>query len=127
VSTGLTRNAWLSFAALLTSSGTLLCCVLPAVMVSLGAGATLASLVSAVPQLVWLSQEKGWVFGIAALLLAASGYLLWRGRTAPCPADPRAARTCAALRRVGSSLYGVALVAFLTGATFAFVLPALRG
>ena len=121
------RNAGVAMGTLLASSATLICCVLPAVMVSLGAGASLASLVSAVPQLVWLSQEKAWVFGAAALMLAASGWMLWRGRSLPCPADPRAARACATLRRVGSTLYGIALVAFLTGATFAFVLPALRG
>lgn len=121
------RNAGVAMGTLLASSATLICCVLPAVMVSLGAGASLASLVSAVPQLVWLSREKAWVFGVAALLLAASGWLLWRGRTLPCPADPRAARACATLRRVGSTLYGIALVAFLAGATFAFVLPRLRG
>jgi hypothetical protein len=121
------RNAGVAVGTLLASSATLVCCVLPAVMVSLGAGATLASLVSAVPQLVWLSREKAWVFGIAALLLAASGFLLWRARALSCPADPRAARACITLRRVGSVLYGVALVAFLTGATFAFVLPLLRG
>jgi hypothetical protein len=120
------RNAGVAAGTLLASSATLLCCVLPAVMVSLGAGATLASLVSAVPQLVWLSQEKAWVFGVAALLLAGSGVLLWRARSLPCPADPRAARACTTLRRVGSTLYGIALVAFLAGATFAFVLPALR-
>jgi len=121
------RNAGVAMGTLLASSATLICCVLPAVMVSLGAGASLASLVSAVPQLVWLSQEKAWVFGAAALMLAASGWMLWRGRSLPCPADPRAARACATLRRVGSTLYGIALVAFLTGATFAFVLPRLRG
>ena len=121
------RNAGVAFGTLLASSATLVCCVLPAVMVSLGAGASLASLVSAAPQLVWLSQEKPWVFGIAGLLLAASGWMLWRGRSLPCPADPRAARVCATLRRVGAVTYGVALVAFLTGATFAFVLPLLRG
>lgn len=120
------RNAGVAAGTLLASSATLVCCVLPAVMVSLGAGATFASLITAIPQLVWLSQEKAWVFGSAALLLAASGWLLWRGRTASCPADPRAARSCQRLRRVGSSLYAVALAAFLTGATFAFVLPLLR-
>jgi hypothetical protein len=120
------RNAGVAAGTLLASSATLVCCVLPAVMVSLGAGATLASLVTAVPQLVWLSQEKAWVFGIAALLLVASGFMQWRARTLPCPADPRAARACATLRRVGSTLYGVALIAFLAGATFAFVLPRLR-
>jgi hypothetical protein len=121
------RNAGVAVGTLLASSATLVCCVLPAVMVSLGAGATLASLVSAVPQLVLLSQEKAWVFGGAALLLAASGWMLWRSRSLPCPADPRAARACATMRRVGTFAYGAALVAFLTGALFAFVLPLLRG
>lgn len=121
------RNAGVAVGTLLASSATLVCCVLPAVMVSLGAGATLASLVSAAPQLVWLSQEKLWVFGVAGLLLAASGGLLWRARSLPCPADARAARACTTLRRVGSVTWGIALVAFLAGATFAFALPLLRG
>ena len=38
--------------ALLASSGTLICCALPALLVAVGAVAALSSLVSAVPQLV---------------------------------------------------------------------------
>ena len=59
----LTRNAILSAATLLSSAGTLVCCVLPAVLVTLGAGASLAGLVTAIPQLVWLSEHKTLVFG----------------------------------------------------------------
>jgi hypothetical protein len=121
----LARNAWLTFAALLASTGTLLCCVLPAVMVALGAGAVLAGLVSAVPQLVWMSAHKGLVFGLAAMLLAAAGAALWRARSIPCPTDPLLARACTRLRRLSASLYAVALTAFVLGATFAFVLPRL--
>jgi hypothetical protein len=66
--------------ALLASSVTLVCCVLPAVLVALGAGAALAGLVTAVPQLVWLSEHKPLVFGSAAALLAVSGIALWYGR-----------------------------------------------
>jgi hypothetical protein len=119
------RNTGLAFGSLLASSATLLCCVLPAVLVSLGAGATLVSLITAVPQLVWLSEQKGLVFAIAGALLLISGLLIWRARRLPCPMDPAAARTCARLRRINAALYGVALVSFLLGATFAFVLPAL--
>ena len=36
------------------SFSTLLCCALPALLVSLGAGAVTIGLVSAVPQLIWL-------------------------------------------------------------------------
>jgi len=109
----------------MTSSVTLVCCVLPAVMVSLGAGAALAGLVTAVPQLIWLSERKGLVFGVAAFSLIVAGVLLWQARTAPCPADPQLASTCARLRWWSKGLYAFALLATATGAIFAFVLPAL--
>ena len=64
------RRLGLAAGALLASSATLVCCVLPAVLVALGAGAALAGLVTAVPQLVWLSEHKALVFGGAAALLA---------------------------------------------------------
>ena len=119
----LRRNAGLAFVALVASTGTLVCCVLPALMVALGAGAVLAGLVSAVPQLVWLSEHKAAVFGIAAVMLALAGLAIWRARSMPCPADPVLARACTRLRRAGVVLYSLALSAFLVGAAFAFVLP----
>ena len=122
-----TRNAALSAAALLTSVGTLLCCVLPAVLVALGAGAALAGLVTAVPQLIWLSEHKGVVFGFAGLLLVISGICLWYGRSLPCPVDPAAALACQRLRRISGVLYAVALGCFGLGVSFAFVLPKLNG
>jgi predicted MFS family arabinose efflux permease len=117
------RNVGVAFGTLLASTGTLVCCVLPAVLVSLGAGATLVGLVTAFPQLVWLSEHKAWVFAFAAVLLAASGVMLWNARRLPCPADPAAARTCTRLRNVSSTLYLVAVFSFAMGAVFAFVLP----
>lgn len=67
------RNTGLALGALFASSATLICCVLPAALVALGAGAALAGLVAAVPQLIWLSEHKSGVFGVAAALLAISG------------------------------------------------------
>jgi hypothetical protein len=119
----LTRNAALSAAALLTSSATLVCCVLPAVLVALGAGAALAGLVTAVPQLIWLSEHKPLVFGFAGGLLITSGAALWYGRSLPCPTDPVAARACRRLRRLTAILYGLAAASFAVGSVFAFVLP----
>ena len=46
------RRLGLAADALLASSATLVCCVLPAVLVALGAGAALAG-AREVPQLVW--------------------------------------------------------------------------
>jgi len=125
VDPALSRNAGLAAGALLVSSATLVCCVLPAVLVALGAGAALAGLVTAVPQLVWLSEHKPLVFGSAAALLAVSGMALWYGRILPCPIDPVAAQACRRLRRLSARFYGVALASFALGIAFAFVLPAL--
>jgi hypothetical protein len=119
----LRRNAGAAFLTLVASTGTLVCCVLPAVMVSLGAGAALAGLVTAVPQLVWLSAHKGLVLGTAGTMLILSGSLLWRARHLPCPADPGLARACTQLRRWSVGLWATAVVATSTGALFAFVLP----
>jgi hypothetical protein len=122
----LSRNAGLAASALLASSATLVCCVLPAVLVAVGAGAALAGLVTAVPQLIWMSEHKPLVFGSAFMLLAVSGVMLWYGRKLPCPTDPGAARACRRLRRISAVLYGLALATFALGVGFAFVLPALR-
>lgn len=119
------RNAGLAAGALLASSATLVCCVLPAVFVAIGAGAALAGLVTAIPQLIWLSEHKPLVFIGAGALLAISGIALWVGRRAPCPADPKLARSCQRLRRISAIVYTIALVSFLLGGAFAFMLPVL--
>jgi len=121
----LRRTAGLSVLALLAGSGTLVCCVLPATMVALGAGAVLAAWVSAVPQLIWLSEHKIAVFASAGIALAAAGWSLWRSRRLPCPADPAQARACRRLRRTSTLLFTLASMALALGATFAFVLPLL--
>lgn len=121
----LRRNLGVALVTLLTSSGTLVCCVLPAVMVALGTGAALAGLVTAIPQLVWLSEHKVAVFGVAFSMLALSGCLLWRARRLPCPSDMRLAYACQRLRRTGVALWGIAAACTVVGAMFAFVMPAL--
>jgi hypothetical protein len=121
------RSVGIAATALLASSATLVCCVLPAVLVSIGAGAALVGLVSVFPQLIWLSERKGLVFGLAGALLVGAGAVLWWARRLPCPADPAAARQCMRLRSISHWLYGIAAVMFVTGALFAFVLPRLAG
>lgn len=121
----LSRNVILSATTLLSSAGTLVCCVLPALLVALGAGAALAGLVTAIPQLVWLSEHKPLVFGIAFALLVVSGGATWYSRSMPCPTEPAAAQSCQRLRRINAAVYSIALVCFALGLTFAFILPRL--
>ena len=119
------RNVGVAVGTLFASGATLLCCVLPAILVSIGAGAALVALVSAVPQLVWLSEHKAWVFVTAGGLLLLSGAMIWHARSLPCPTDATLARSCSRMRRTSLGLYGLAVVAYFVGATFAFVLPGL--
>jgi hypothetical protein len=107
-----------SAAALIASSATLVCCVLPAVMVALGAGAVLAGLVSAVPQLVWLSERKSLVFAIAGAMLVVSGVLLRRAAAMPCPADAALAAACLRLRRLSRGLFWTAVGVYTLGGGF---------
>lgn len=111
--------------SLFTSSGTLICCALPALLVSIGAGAAMSSLVSNVPQLVWFSEHKIAVFIFAGAMLLISGYIQWQARNLPCPADLALAVTCQRTRLWSVRLYGVSVAIFLIGAFFAFIAPML--
>jgi hypothetical protein len=120
------RNVGVALGTLLASGATLICCVLPAILVSIGAGATLVALVTALPQLVWLSEHKAYVFVIAGILMLISGAMIWRSRRLPCPADPALARNCMRLRRTSLGIYGLALAAYGIGAAFAYLLPVIN-
>jgi hypothetical protein len=121
----LKQNAAVSFLSLFTSGGTLICCALPALMVSLGAGATLAGLVTNFPQLIWLTEHKTALFITAGVMLVAAGVMQWRAKSLPCPADPKLAAACARTRKISVGIYWFSVVIFATGAFFAYVLPSL--
>jgi hypothetical protein len=114
---------WSSLVSLLASSGTLVCCTLPALLVAVGAGAVMSSLVSAVPQLVVLSEHKEALFGFAGLTLGASGLLQWQGRRAPCPVDPVLRNACLRTRKISVRVFVASVAIYLTGFWFAFAMP----
>jgi hypothetical protein len=109
--------------ALFGSAGTLVCCALPALLVALGMGATVAGLVSALPQLVWLSEKKDFLFAGCALMLGLSGWLQWRARSLTCPADRKLAAACQDARGWSLWVYWISVGLFLVGLTVAYILP----
>jgi hypothetical protein len=112
-----------AFVTLLASSSTLICCALPALLVALGAGAALSSLVSAVPQIVWISEHKEWVFGIATALMIVSWTMMWRNRHAPCPVNPKLRDACLRTRKFSARIYWVSVALLAIGGWFAFIQP----
>lgn len=113
----------ISFFSLFTSLGTLICCALPALLVSVGLGAVMAGLASNLPGLVWISEHKLNVFIIAAGSLMINGLLIWRGRNAACPLDPELRAACLNGRRISRNIYFLSLIVFMAGFFFAYVAP----
>jgi len=88
------KETGLGWLTLFAASGTLVCCALPILLVSMGLGATVAALTSNFPVLIDISAHKIWVFAGSGALLLLSGWLIFRPGRA-CPADPGLARLCA--------------------------------
>ncbi len=122
--TSLRTGAWSAFASLFASSTTLICCALPALLVALGAGAVMSSLVSHAPALIWLSEYKDGVFALAGLMLAAAGWMQWRSRHAPCPIEPSLRDACLQTRSIAGRTWAVSVALYCIGGLFAYVLPA---
>lgn len=112
-------------ATLVLASGTLLCCALPILLVTLGMGASVAALVSAAPWLVTLSHYKIWMFAISAVGLVAAGFFLYRPGRA-CPTDPRLARLCAIADCWNRRVLTLAVALWSIGAFTAYLLLPLR-
>ena len=109
--------------SLFTSAGTLICCALPALLVVLGLGATMASLLSAAPWLVTLSRHKIWVFSFAGVMLTASFvrlYLLAPRFAAACELD--ASGACSRLHRWNVRLLWISTGIYVAGLFVAYFL-----
>ena len=119
----LVKTKHLSYLSLFTSGGTLICCALPALLVGLGAGAVMVSLVSSVPQIVWFSEHKLGVFIFAGVMLSISGFLQWRARSLPCPSDKVLAELCNKTRVNSLRVYYFSVTVFLIGGFMAFAAP----
>lgn len=119
------KDSFINYFTLFGSLSTLVCCALPALLVSLGLGAVMAGLASNLPGLIWVSEHKLQVFIFAGLMLCLNGFLIWRNRNAPCPTDPKLRDICIKGRRNSKIIYFVSLIVFLVGAFFAFIVPSL--
>ena len=110
------RAALLNYFSLFSSFSTLICCALPSVLVLLGMGSTVASLLSAAPWLVSLSRHKIWTFTIAGTLIAASFVMTYaiaprlRNGEACDATDPT---TCGEVSRISRViLWGLVIIWF---------------
>jgi high-affinity Fe2+/Pb2+ permease len=121
----LRRSVGISWLTLFTSSGTLVCCALPIILVSLGMGATIAALTSAFPFLIFLSLHKIWIFALSGIMLALSLWFIYRPGQY-CPADPEQARICAISKTWNKRIVWFSLAIWCAGFFAAFIALPLR-
>lgn len=116
------KDSIINYFTLFGSLSTLICCALPALLVSLGLGAVLAGLASNVPALIWASENKAVLFIFAGTMLAINGFILWKNRNASCPIDPELRDTCIKGRKLSRNLYIISLSIYLIGFAFAYAI-----
>lgn len=113
----------LNFISLFGSMSTLLCCALPVTLVSIGMGATFASLTSTFPKVIWLTSHKDMLFVITAILLTLSFYLIKRAEREPCPIEPGLREACTRSRKASRTMFFFSAFMYIVGLLFSFVIP----
>ena len=114
------KNA-LSYFTLFSSTGTLLCCALPALLVTIGAGGVMASIYANVPGYITFAQNKSLLFLLVAVLLLINGLILWLNRNAPCPVDATKAEICMKSRKISRTIYFISLGIYCVGFFFSYL------
>lgn len=114
------KSLAVSWVALLASSGTLVCCALPIILVSVGLGSVVATLNVHLPVLNSLTNHKFWIFMFSGGLLLLSAWLLYSTRNA-CPADPKLAIECARIKKVTKYLFIGAGIIWVVGFIAAYI------
>ena len=119
------RASLLNYFSLFGSFSTLICCALPSVLVLLGMGTAVASILSTAPWLVSLSRHKVWTFSIAGTLIACSFVMTYliaprlRAGEACGAEDPT---TCGEVSRVSQVILWCSAVIWSGGFFVAYVL-----
>ena len=117
-------RSW-SWILLLTTSGTLLCCAIPIILVMLGLGATVAMMAATLPWLITLSQHKAWIFLGTGVLIALAAWFVYRpGRS--CPIDPELALACLEADRWNRVCIIFSGAMWIVGFLAAYALPLLQ-
>ncbi len=116
---------WLKWLTLFVTSGTLLCCALPILLVSLGFGAAVATLNYNVPALVFLAEHKVWTLTLSALLLLSLAWVIWRPNQS-CPTDPALASLCETSKRWNKRVFWLSVAIWCIGFFASVLLLPLR-
>jgi hypothetical protein len=115
-----------SFFALFTSTGTLICCALPAAVAAFAGGAAVTSMISTFPWMVTLSGYKEWIFLGSGIMLLISGILVYRPK-GKMACSITGGEGCEVAGRFTKVMLWSSIIIYITGAFFAYALvPIMR-
>jgi len=95
---------YLKWLTLFLSTGTLLCCALPILLVSLGFGSVVASLFFHSQTLSFLAEHKTWTLIISFIFLTVLAWIIYRPNQS-CPTDKEAAKNCTNAKRYNKIIF----------------------
>lgn len=113
----------ISFFSLFGSMSTLLCCALPVTLVSLGLGASFASLTASFPQIIWLTSHKDIIFILTALMLITSYLMMKYSAKQACPIDMNQRQACTSSKKVSHKLFWFTVIVYVVGLAFSYIIP----
>jgi hypothetical protein len=119
------EKPYLKWVALFITSGTLLCCALPILLVSLGFGAVVASLNYNIPGLLFLAEHKVWTLSLAAIVLMLLAWIIWRPNQ-HCPSEPELAIICQKSRLWNKRIFWMSAIIWLIGFFTSYLLLPMR-
>jgi hypothetical protein len=115
------KSKLMTFLALFSSLTTILCCALPIILVTLGLGAAFASLTSNFPFIIFLAEKAIYLFIIAAILLAISGYFIFV-KEQSCPADKKLVAICLKSKKFNKYIWWTSLIILAISFFFKYIL-----
>ena len=117
------ENSSLRWATLFVTTGTLLCCALPILLVALGLGTVIATFYYTIPGLSFFAEHQSWTLGLSAFLLLMLAWLIWRPGQS-CPAEPELAAHCLTARYWNIRVFRLSVVIWSIGLfSSVFLLP----
>ena len=113
----------ITFLSLFGSLSTLLCCALPVTLVSIGMGATFASISSMFPQIYWITAKKDFLFILTGVLLVISFFLMKKTQNEPCPIDKNQAEVCKNAKNYSKKIFWMTVCIYIIGLLFSYIIP----
>ncbi len=107
---------------IISASSTLLCCAMPAFLIAIGAGSSLAFIISAIPEIVLLSRYKTILFFITGIIILIS-YYNNRQNNISCPNEPVRAKNCQRNQKWSNLLLKFSILLYSIGFFMAFIAP----